>query len=262
MAPSVSPAELPAVTRPPARNGVRSPARPSSVVSGRRNSSRVGEAPALLAEDAHGDDGARHDPVVLVPGPGGPALALERVAVRVLPRQLREGVVEVLGRLPHHGGALVDQPLADEARVELDLGAHRVMPHVLDAADEHEVGRAHRDLAGACGRRRQRARAHAVDSEARHRVRQSGEQGHVAAERQALVAHLRRGGQDDVADPLGRNLGLRRRSSRTDLDGHVVGAGLPEEPAGPALPKAVRTPSTKTTSRSSRAMGGGYPVDR
>ena len=40
VAPSVSPAELPAVTRPPARKGVRRFARPSSVVSGRRNSSR------------------------------------------------------------------------------------------------------------------------------------------------------------------------------------------------------------------------------
>ena len=38
-APSVRPAELPAVTRPPGRNGVGSSARPSSEVSGRRNSS-------------------------------------------------------------------------------------------------------------------------------------------------------------------------------------------------------------------------------
>ena len=40
VAPSVSPAELPAVTRPPARNAGFSAARPSIVVSGRRNSSR------------------------------------------------------------------------------------------------------------------------------------------------------------------------------------------------------------------------------
>jgi len=39
-APSVKPAELPAVTRPPARNAGLSEASPSSVVSGRRNSSR------------------------------------------------------------------------------------------------------------------------------------------------------------------------------------------------------------------------------
>ena len=40
MAPSVRPAELPAVTRPPGRKGVGSVASASSVVSGRRNSSR------------------------------------------------------------------------------------------------------------------------------------------------------------------------------------------------------------------------------
>ena len=39
MAPSVSPAEFPAVTRPPARNAGFSAASPSSDVSGRRNSS-------------------------------------------------------------------------------------------------------------------------------------------------------------------------------------------------------------------------------
>ncbi len=40
-APSFSPAELPAVTRPCGRNGVFSPARASSVVSGRGGSSTV-----------------------------------------------------------------------------------------------------------------------------------------------------------------------------------------------------------------------------
>ena len=40
VAPSVRPAEFPAVTLPPTRNGVGSPARPSMLVSGRRNWSR------------------------------------------------------------------------------------------------------------------------------------------------------------------------------------------------------------------------------
>ena len=172
-----------------------------------------------------------HDPVRLVPGPRRPALALERVAIRGLPRQLREGVVEVLGRLPHHGGALVDQPLADEARVEVDLCAHRVMAHVLDAAHDDEVGGAHRDLAGAGRRRGQRARAHPVDREARHGVRQPREEGDVAAERQALVADLRRRGEDDVADPLGRNRRVAAQELAHDLDRHVVGPRLPEEAA-------------------------------
>ena len=55
--------------------------------------------------------------------------------------------MEVLGRLTHHGGALVDQPLGDEARVEVDVVAHRVVAHVLDAARDRQVARAHRDLA-------------------------------------------------------------------------------------------------------------------
>ena len=192
---------------------------------------------------------------------GRPDLALERVRVGGLPRQLRERVVEVLGRLPHHGCALVDQPLADESRVEVDLLAHRVVAHVLDAADEHEVGGAHRDLAGARRRRRQRTGAHAVDREAGDGVGQPGEQSDVTSEREALVADLRRRGEDHVADALGRDRRVAAQQLAHDLHRHVVGARLPEEPLGPALPNAVRTPSTNTTSRSSRAMAGRILVD-
>ena len=183
------------------------------------------------------------------------ALALERVASALLARQLRERVVEVLGGLPHHGGALVDQPLADEARIEVDLGSHGVMAHVLDAADDDEVGRAHRDLPGPGSRRGQRTGAHPVDREARHGVRQPGEQRDVAAEGQALVSDLRRRGQDHIADPVGWHARVAAQQLAHDLDGHVVGPRLPEERRSrPARPNAVRTPSTNTTSRSSRAM--------
>ena len=178
----------------------------------------------------------RHDPVLLRPRGRRAALALERVAIGALARQLRERVVEVLGGLPHHGGALVDQPLADEARVEVDLGAHRVMAHVLDAADDDEVGRAHRDLPGPRGRRRQGTGAHPVDREARHGVRQPGEQRDVAAEGQALVSDLRRRGEDHIADPVGGHARVPAQQLAHDLDGHVVGPRLPEEAAlaGPA----------------------------
>ena len=172
-----------------------------------------------------------HDPVGLVPGPRRPALALERVAVGGLPRQLRERVVEVLGRLAHHGGALVDQALADETRVELDLRTHRVVAHVLDPADDDEIGSAHRDLAGAGRRRGQRAGAHPVDGEAGHGVRQPGEEGDVAAEGQALVADLCRRGEDDIADPLRLHRRVAAQELANDLDRHVVGARLPEEAA-------------------------------
>ena len=120
-------------------------------------------------------------------------------------------------------------PLGDEPRVEVDVLAHRVVAHVLDAADEDDVGGAHRDLAGARGRRGERARAHAVDGEAGDRRRQPGEERDVAAEREPLVADLRRRGEDDVVDPLGRKLRVAPEQLAHGLHGHVVGARLREE---------------------------------
>ena len=101
--------------------------------------------------------------------------------------------------------------------------------------DEDEVGCAHRDLAGARRRRGQRSRAHPVDREAGDGVREAGEQRDVAAERQALVADLRRRGEDHVADPLDRHRRVAAEQLADDLDGHVVGARLPEEAARPGL---------------------------
>ena len=54
-----------------------------------------------------------------------------------------------------------------------------------------------------------------------------GEQRDVAAERQALVADLCRGGEDDVADALGRDLRIPPQQLADGLDRHVVGARAP-----------------------------------
>jgi hypothetical protein len=110
-----------------------------------------------------------------------------------------------------------------------------VVAHVLDAAREDDVGGAHRDLA--CARRDggERARAHPVDREAGHRLRDPGEQRHVAPERQALVAGLRGRGEDHVTDPLGLDPGIAAPELAHDLHGHVVGARLPVEPFRPGL---------------------------
>ena len=62
-----------------------------------------------------------------------------------------------------------------------------------------------------------------------HGVGEPGEERDVAAERQALVADLGGRGHDDVADPLGRRLGVAAQELTDRLDGHVVGARLPEE---------------------------------
>ena len=137
--------------------------------------------------------------------------------------------MEILGRLSHDGRRLVDEPLGDEARVEVDVGAHRVVAHVLDAADEDDIGGAHRDLPGAGGGRSQRARTHAVDGEPGHRRGEPGEERHVTSEGQALVTDLRSRGEDDVVDPLRRQLRVAPEHFAHGLDRHVVGARLREE---------------------------------
>ncbi len=134
VAPSVSPAEFPAVTRPPARNGVRSRASPSCVVSGRRNWSRSASVQPSSVNTLIGTTVRAITPSGSSQRGRRPRLRAYRERVGVVLRQVREDVVEVLGRLPHHRRALVDQPLADEPRVEVDLLAHGVVPHVLDAA--------------------------------------------------------------------------------------------------------------------------------
>ena len=219
------------MTRPPARNGVRRPARASMRRVGPEELVPLGDLPPLVGEDAHRHDRAGVDAVRLGPRRGGPPLRLGGVAVGVLLRQLRERVVQVLGRLAHDRSALVDQPLGDEAGVEVDVVAHRMVSHVLHAAGDREVAGAHRDLTRGRGDGGERAGAHAIDREAGDGVRQPREERHVTAERQALVADLRRRGHHDVADPLGRRLRVAAKELAHRLHGHVVGARLPEEPA-------------------------------
>ena len=120
-----------------------------------------------------------------------------------------------------------------------------------------DVGRAERDLARGGRDRGERAGAHAVDREAGHGLRDAREQRDVAAERQALVADLRGRGEDDVADPLRRELRVAAQQLAHDLDGHVVGARAPEHALRPgpaeggahavdeARPRAAPAPPTE-----------------
>ena len=168
----------------------------------------------------------------------------DRICVRIVLRQLRESVVQVLGRLTHRRRGRIDQPFGDEARVVVDVLEHRVPPHVLDSAGEDDVGGAHRDLARSGGDRGQRPRAHPIDREARNRPRQAGQQGDVAAERQALVAHLSGRGEYDVVDSLRRQRAVPAQQLAHELDGNVVGTRAPEH-----------------TARSGPAEGAANPVD-
>ncbi len=150
--------------------------------------------------------------------------------------------MEVLGGLPHRRRGLVDQALGDEARVEVDVVAHGVVPHVLDAARKGDVDRPEGDLAGGCSNGGERARAHPVDREARHGVGDSGEERDVAAECQTLVAHLRRRREDDVADSLRRDLRVAPQQLAYRFHAHVVGTRAPVLALGACL--AERCPDT------------------
>ena len=83
VAPSVSPAELPAVTRPPARNGVGSVGEPLERRVRAQELVAVGDAPAVVGEDGHRDDGLAHDAVL--PGGGRPLLRAHGERVGVAP---------------------------------------------------------------------------------------------------------------------------------------------------------------------------------
>ena len=200
----------------------------------------VGEPPARIREDAHRDDGLAHDAVL--PRRRRALLRAHGELVRRFLRQLRKAVVQVLRGRAHRDRGVVDQPLRDEARVEVHLGAHRMVAHVLDAAGEHDVRCAHRDLACARCDGRERTCAHAVDREPGYRLRDSGEEGDVTAERQALVAGLSRRREDHVSDPLRRDPRVAPTELAHHLHGHVVGARLPVETFGAGLPE--RCPHT------------------
>ncbi len=81
-----------------------------------------------------------------------------------------------------------------------------MVPHVLDAAGEHDVTCAVGDLTRAGGHSRQRARTHTVDRKAGNGLRNAGQQCDVATQRQPLVADLSGGRVDDVANALRRDL--------------------------------------------------------
>ena len=83
----------------------------------------------------------------------------------------------------------------------------------------------------------QRPGAHPVEREPGHGVRDPREQRDRPAERQSLVADLRGRGEDDVADPLGREPRIAAQELAHDLDGHVVGARSPEHALRPGAPE-------------------------
>ena len=209
----------------------------SSVVSGRRNSSRSAARQPSSVKTVIGTTVSRMTPF----SQAAAARCCERTAKRVgvVLRQLREAVVQVLGGRAHRHGRGVDEPLGDEARVEVDVLAHRVVAHVLDAAGEDDVGRAHRDLAGARGDRGERAGAHAVDREARHASagcrRAARRRGRASGPGRRPARSRRRRRRRSARAAA---VGLRRSSSRTTLTPMSSARVRQKTPFGPARPNA------------------------
>ena len=228
-APSVSGAAVPAVTRPPARNGVGSlPDRLDRGAGSRRLVGR-GQAPAVLRVAQRDRDEVGVD---LAGGERGGVLGLAGDAVRVGPLtgQRGERVVQVLGRDAHVERVVRDEALGQEPRVRVGVEAHGVVAHVLDAAGERDVLRADADRGGGVGHGGHGAGAHAVDRVAGDGAGEPGQHADRAAERQALVALLRGRGDGDLVDALGRQLGVPAQQLADGLDRQVVGAGVGVQP--------------------------------
>ena len=182
------------------------------------------------------DDGDRHQVRGdLAVGEGGGVLRLRCRAVGVCPclGQGRVPVVQVLRRRAHDEGVGRHQPLGDEPWVGLHPLAQRVGAHVLDATADRGVQSADGDLPGEQGRRRHRARAHAVDREPRNMPGQPGEHADGTSKRQTLIADLRGRGDADVADALRRQVGIASQQVADHRDGDVVRTGVRIQTVGP-----------------------------
>jgi len=136
--------------------------------------------------------------------------------------------VQALRGDPHVERVGGDEALGEEARIRVDaLEAERVPAHVLDPAGDRDVDGAECDVAGDRGHRRHRAGAHPIDRIAGDRLRQAGEDRGGAADRQALVADLRRRGDRDVLDLVLREFGVPLEQPDDRLDDEVVGSRAP-----------------------------------
>ena len=225
VAPSLSPAALPAVTRPCGRNGVFSGPGPPAWCPGASARRRwPGPSPSRRSRVAIGPGraGSCRWRTPWPPSPGWrTANASARSLVMCGKRSCRFSAVDA-----HDQGGRVDQLLGDEPRVRVDALAHRVAAHVLDTAGDDDVVGAERDAAGAGGHGGHGAGAHPVDGEAGHGLRQAGQQRGGAADGQALVADLGGRGDRDLVDALGRQLRVAAQQLPDAADHQVVGAGL------------------------------------
>ena len=155
--------------------------------------------------------------------------------------QLLVGLAERDGPLGRH--PLVHEPPAQRRRDRGDvagrvgarrLGQHpRGAGHRLDAAGEHDVGVARLDGPRTRHRGVERRAAEPVHGDGRHRGRQPGQQhGHPADVAVVLTGPVGVA-PDDVADPLGVEVGRLRQHAGDRGGGQVVGAYVGQRAAEP-----------------------------
>ncbi len=254
VAPSVSPAELPAVTRPPARNGVRSAARPSSVVSGRRNSSRPAtrhpSSPKTLIGTTVRDitpSSSAQARVARAWLSSAYASAASRVSCgnaswrfsAVWP--ITAALSSISRSLKKRGLKSTSSPIAwcpmcstppTRTRSAAPIAISPAPAVVAVSAPAHMRSTAKPGTVWG---------SPASRATSRPSVKPWSPTCAVAAK---ITSPMRSGGTD----------GLRRSSSRTTLTAMSSARVFQNRPLGPALPNAVRTPSMKTTSLRSRPM--------
>ena len=221
-------------SRPMSANDGLSPARPSTLVSGRTSSSWSSTTTPLQVLD--GRD--RLGEVAVGPGLGGPVVRLGGVGVDVGARPALEGGDQVgADALRHEAGA---QRGGGVGRPGAAVGAHRHPAHRLDAAGEDQVLEA-----GAYPGRRlvdglEAARAEAVELDARDRLGEARRQRRGLGDVAALLADRRDDAEHDVVDPAGVEARVARLQLVEDADDEVDRLDLVEGADGLAL--AARRP--------------------
>ncbi len=130
---------------------------------------------------------------------------------------------------------MVHQFLRHETGVGVGALAHGMSAHVLHAAGDDEVGRAHLYLRCPEADGGQSARAHAVDGDPRGLDPEAGQDGGGAAYGQALVSELGRCRPYVVLYLVPGDIGIPLQQGADHLDHQVIGARLGEDAVGPGF---------------------------
>ena len=142
-------------------------------------------------------------------------------------------LAEHFGGQPHHAGGFRHR--LGHAGVEVDAVAHRHMAHVLDAADDEDIPITHLDGAGGIVQRLHAGSAQAVDGDCPHLLRNTGQQGGVAGDVEALLQGLLHAAPVDVLDLVRVEVGVAQQDGAHQVRGQIFCTHVAEGAAlGPA----------------------------